>query len=443
MAPPILTVSELTSQIKMLLEENFPFVWVEGEISNLTLHSTGHYFFTLKDEKAQIRAVMFRYQAQLLPFKPENGIHVVVRGRIGVYELRGEYQILTDFVEPLRKGSLQLAFEQTKKKLAAEGLFDLSRKKSLPLLPQKIVIITSPTGAAVRDILRIIDQRFANLEIIIIPVRVQGAEAPGEIIAALELVTTIPDADVVILGRGGGSIEDLWAFNDEGVARAIAKCQVPMVSAVGHETDFTIADFVADVRAATPSAAAEMVVEKKENLIKLLEALKSRMGKGFYYPFNAWKNKVEVARKGLGDPRKKLADLNLKNDDLSQRLIQLFYQTIQIKRERWSHQNEKAILFSPLGKTKVWRKELCREGEKLRVWMERKLERCIRALEKTMALLDGASPLTILKRGYSITQTWPEKTIVREASALSPNQTLNIKLYKGEVFCTVKKTREE
>ena len=444
MAPQILKVSELTQQIKYLLEENFPFVWVEGEISNVTLHSTGHFFFTLKDEKSQIRAIMFRSQAQLLPFKPENGIKVVVRGRINVYGPRGEYQILADVMEPLGKGSLQLAFEQIKKKLASEGLFDPSRKKPLPVLPQRIGIITSPTGAALQDILRIISQRFVNLEILIIPVRVQGTEAPGEIIQALERVNSLdPALDVVILSRGGGSLEDLWAFNDEGVARAICGCKVPVMSAVGHEIDFTISDFVADVRAPTPSAAAEMVVAKKEHLLNLLDIQQSRMEKGVHYSLNAWKSALKLSLQGLADPRKKVVDLTLKNDDITQRLIHVSFQARQRKQENWKHVSGMFLFFSPLGKIKVWREELSRKNEQFKTLLQWKLERYSGALAKSVAQLDAASPLNILKRGYSITRTWPDKTIVRDASTLTLQQTLNVKLSQGEVFCQVEEIKKD
>ena len=444
MASQILKVSELTQQIKNLLEENFPFVWVEGEISNVTLHSTGHFFFTLKDEKAQIRAIMFRSQAQFLPFKPENGIQVVIRGRINVYGPRGEYQILADVMEPLGKGSLQLAFEQIKKKLASEGLFDPSRKKPLPVLPQRIGIITSPTGAALQDILRIISQRFVNLEILIIPVRVQGTEAPGEIIQALKRVNSLdPALDVVILSRGGGSLEDLWAFNDEGVARAICGCKVPVMSAVGHEIDFTISDFVADVRAPTPSAAAEMVVAKKEHLLNLLDIQQSRMEKGVHYSLNAWKSALKLSLQGLADPRKKVVDLTLKNDDTTQRLIHVSFQARQRKQENWKHVSGMFLFFSPLGKIKVWREELSRKNEQFKTLLHWKLERYSGALAKSVAQLDAASPLNILKRGYSITRTWPDKTIVRDASTLTLQQTLNVKLSQGEVFCQVEEIKKD
>src|SRR3989337_66052 len=239
---PVLTVSQLTSMVKGVLEENFALVWVEGEVSNLRTPSSGHIYFTLKDENSQIKVVMFRGRGSLLKFRLEDGLHIILRGNITVYETRGEYQILADYVEPVGAGALQLAFEQMKERLAKEGLFDKARKRQIPPFPKKVGIITSPTGAAIRDMLHIMDRRFTNLHILIYPVRVQGVEAPPEIIQAIRDMNTIEDLDVIIVGRGGGSIEDLWAFNDEGVARAIAACPVPVISAVGHETDVTIAD---------------------------------------------------------------------------------------------------------------------------------------------------------------------------------------------------------
>jgi exodeoxyribonuclease VII large subunit len=440
MASFALKVSELTGQIKTLLEENFSLLWIEGEISNLTLHSTGHYFFSLKDERAQVRAVMFRFQASHLPFRPENGTKVIVRGRISVYEPRGEYQILVDAMEPLGKGSLQAAFEHTKKKLAAEGLFDPGRKRALPLLPQRIGVITSPTGAAIRDILRIVDQRFANVEMLIIPVRVQGPEAPAEIVAALALVNELDSLDVVILARGGGSIEDLWAFNDEAVARAIAQCRVPVVSAVGHEIDFTISDFVADVRAATPSAAAELVVEKKEYLLTQVGTLGGRLEQRLGAAMEIWSGRVEMFERGLKDPRKKFADLQLRADDLTQRVRNSCPSGLRMRTDHWKHAHVRLLSVSPLEAAKIWREGLAGKQKSLLTLTRWKWEREAKEVEKLMAQLDAASPLNILKRGYSITSTWPERKIVREAAAIKPLQTLHLALGKGEVLCTVDKT---
>ena len=259
----VFTVSELTLRLKATLEEAFPAVWVEGEISNLRTPGSGHAYFTLKDEGAQLSAVLFRGRGRRVRFELEDGMQVLAFGGLDVYAARGQYQLVVEMMEPKGLGALQLAFEQLKRKLEAEGLFDEGRKRPLPAFPRVIGIVTSPTGAAIRDMLNIIGRRFGDLRILITPVRVQGDEAPGEIVQALANLQEVADLDVIIVGSGGGSIEDLWAFNDEGVARAIAACRVPVISAVGHETDFTIADFVADLRAPTPSGAAELVVREK------------------------------------------------------------------------------------------------------------------------------------------------------------------------------------
>ncbi|MBW1946243.1 MAG: exodeoxyribonuclease VII large subunit, partial [Deltaproteobacteria bacterium] len=246
-SPRVYSVSSLTEQIKDLLEGNFEFIWIEGEISNFRAPTSGHYYMVLKDEKAQIRAVMFRPQSRYLKFTPEDGMMVVAQGRIGVYQPRGEYQVILDYLEPLGVGALALAFEQLKKKLAAEGLFDEAVKRPLPFLPQRVAVITSPTGAAVRDFLKVIQRRFANIEVIVVPVKVQGEEATGEIVKALEIVNGSLDVDVIVLTRGGGSLEDLWAFNREELAYAIRASKIPVVSAVGHEIDTTISDLAADL----------------------------------------------------------------------------------------------------------------------------------------------------------------------------------------------------
>ncbi|MDE3155479.1 MAG: exodeoxyribonuclease VII large subunit, partial [Acidobacteriota bacterium] len=267
-APParrVRTVSELTADLRELIESRFAEVWVEGELSNCRHWNTGHLYFTLKDAGAQLRGVMFRTQVRTLRFKPEDGLHVVVRGRIGVYEPKGEYQIVCEHLEPQGLGALQLAFEQLKRRLQAEGLFDAARKRPLPVLPRKIGIVTSLDGAALRDIVKVLRRRYPDAHLVIRPSRVQGDGAATDVAAAIAQVGRVAGVDVIIAGRGGGSIEDLWAFNEEAVARAIAASPVPVISAVGHETDFTIADLVADLRAPTPSAAAELVVARKDD----------------------------------------------------------------------------------------------------------------------------------------------------------------------------------
>ena len=276
-SPKVYEVFELTELITALLEKRFDFIWVEGEISNFSAPRSGHYYMVLKDDRAQIRSVMFRMQARYLKFLPENGMKVLAQGRISVYAPRGEYQLILDYLEPIGSGALALAFEQVKQKLSKQGLFDPSVKKPLPFLPKKLVLVTSPTGAAVRDFLKVVERRFANLDIRIVPVRVQGDQACGDMVQALEFINRNLEADVIVLTRGGGSLEDLWPFNQEELAVAIRGSKIPVVSAVGHEIDLTISDMAADFRAPTPSAAAELLVAEKESLEKHVQELKSRL----------------------------------------------------------------------------------------------------------------------------------------------------------------------
>src|SRR4030066_820404 len=273
----ILTVSELTQEIKDILEDKFPDVWVEGEISNLRIPPSGHIYFTLKDDLRQIRAVLFKRQARTLRFVPEDGLHTICRGRFSLYEKRGDYQLILETIEPKGIGALQLAFLQLKERLEKEGLFDPAHKKAVPMIPQKIGIVTSPTGAVIQDMLHILGRRFENLHILLYPVRVQGEGVSSEIAEAIKYFNQRTEVDVIIVGRGGGSLEDLWAFNEEVVARAIYRSKIPVISAVGHETDYQIADFVADLRAPTPSAAAELVVRDKREMKNILHYLGGRL----------------------------------------------------------------------------------------------------------------------------------------------------------------------
>ena len=269
------TVSQLSERIRGALETSFFDVWVEGEVSNLSLAGSGHWYFTLKDERAQLRAVVWKTDARLDRFRPKDGLKVLVRGSLRVYAPKGEYQIQVQVIEPLGKGSLQQAFEELKERLAKEGLFDAGRKRPLPQLPRRIGVVTSPAGAVIRDFLRVLRARYRNLDVVVYPARVQGPEAAAEIVAGIRALQRVPSLDVLVVARGGGSLEDLWPFNEERVARALAASRIPTISAVGHETDFTIADFVADLRAATPSAAAERVVQAKEELAARIVSLRA------------------------------------------------------------------------------------------------------------------------------------------------------------------------
>jgi len=392
---PVLKVSQLTYIVKGLLEENFTSVWVEGEVSNLRTPSSGHFYFTLKDENSQIRVVMFRGQGRFLRFRLEDGLHIILRGNVTVYEARGEYQLLAEYIEPAGVGALQLAYEQLKDRLSKEGLFDQGRKRPIPIVPKKVGIITSPTGAAIRDMLHILKRRFANLHILIYPVRVQGAEAPPEIIRAIREMNTMDDLDAIIVGRGGGSIEDLWAFNDEGVARAIYHSKIPVISAVGHETDFTIADFVADLRAPTPSAAAELVVHNKAELEERLNTLYRRLShntKGHLSLINVHLRRLSG---GLRSPVDKVRQFSQRIDDLSVRLSLSVRQKLEISR---------------------------------------------RKVERESGILNSLSPLAILNRGYSITTSLDTGTVIKEAREVKPGARVGVRVTDGEMECVVEKT---
>lgn len=438
----ILTISELTLKIKKHLEEGFDEVWVEGEISNFRSPSSGHYYFTLKDEKSQIRAVIFRFMGRYLKFDPHDGLQVICRGRINVYEIRGEYQLILDYMEPKGIGALQLAFEQLKEKLQKEGLFDPDNKKPLPLLPQKIGIVTSPTGAAIKDILNVIGRRFPNVEILINPVKVQGEGSAQEIAIAIEELNHIPGIDVIILTRGGGSLEDLWSFNEEIVARAIYRSSIPVVSAVGHEIDFTIADFVADLRVPTPSAAGELVVKDKVELTNLVESLSNRLGKHMIHLLETKRNQIMFLKRGLPDLRFRLTDLKLRVDDLNSRLSPRILQVLQLKEEILKGREGRLLLNSPKLAIEKYLKSvsLCEKG--LIDSIRQILYRFRQLLERYLKSLDGLSPLNVLKRGYSITRLLPSYQLVKESGIITPGDEINVVLGKGEVFCKVEKIKE-
>ncbi|MCX5918450.1 MAG: exodeoxyribonuclease VII large subunit [Deltaproteobacteria bacterium] len=436
---PILTVSQLTAEIKTLLERNFEHLWVEGEVSNLRLPGSGHLYFTLKDESAQIRAVMFRMQNRLLKFQPEDGLQVVGYGRLTVYEPRGEYQIVLDYLEPKGLGALQLAFEQLKEKLSREGLFDPARKKPLPPLPQKIGIVTSPTGAAIRDILQIIDRRFANVHILLYPVRVQGAGAAQEIARAIDELGQWPGLDVMIVGRGGGSLEDLWAFNEEPVARAIHRSPVPVVSAVGHEIDFTIADFVADLRAPTPSAAAELVVRNKVELVQTLESLVRRLSQTVRMNLESRKERLSSLVYRLTDPRKRVSDQRLHLDDLSSRLATSIQQSLGRRIDRFRMKVEGLTLLHPGKRVTDYSHRLSQIHRRLAVAGRSSMRFYRQRVEVAAGRLQSLSPLAVLERGYGIARVLPSREIIRDASRLRVDDRVNVKVHRGEFVARVEK----
>jgi len=393
----VYTVSDLTREIRDILESNFPSIWVEGEIFNCHLHSSGHLYFTLKDDRAQIRAVMFRSQVQYLSFVPEDGMHVLCLGRLGVYEARGEYQLYLDFMEPRGVGALLLAFEQLKARLAREGLFDQERKRRIPFLPRVVGIVTSPTGAVIRDMLQILGRRFPNLQVVVRPVKVQGEGAAEEISQAIEDLNQWPGVDVIVVARGGGSLEDLWAFNEEKVARAIAASKIPVVSAVGHEVDYTIADFVADLRAPTPSAAAELIVPLKADLERAILDLRTRLLHAMEKNLKDRRAHVSNFMGRLQDPRRRVRQERLLLDELLSSLQRAMKAELKLKRS---------------------------------------------LLEQRAAVLETLSPLKILARGYSIVRRHPQREIIREASSLSKGDLLDITFHRGTALCTVESASE-
>ncbi len=433
----IYTVSELNEEIKRLLETSLDFIWVEGEISNFRAPVSGHYYMALKDERTQIKAVMFRPQSSRLRFKPEDGMKVLAQGRVGVYEPRGEYQIVLDYLEPLGVGALALAFEQLKRKLAAQGLFDAKVKKPLPFLPQRVAVITSPTGAAVRDFLKVITRRFANIEIVIVPVKVQGDEAAREMVEALERVNRDLSVDVIVLTRGGGSLEDLWAFNDEELAHAIRASHVPVVSAVGHEVDLTISDLAADLRAPTPSAAAELLVAEKESLKEELNQCRSRLVATLKFQISNERRRVGLLARGLRDPRRRLADSWLRLDESQHRLVRLIFFCVREKRTVLAAESRSLLGHSPLTKVMSLRQKLDFQRRALTSEVLSKIRHCSKDVSLVQGKLKEMSPLAVLRRGYAIALKMPQRLVLRSASDVGTGDRVTVTLAEGELKCRV------
>jgi exodeoxyribonuclease VII large subunit len=433
----IYSVSKLTKEIKALLEGNLPFVWITGEISNLSIPSSGHFYFTLKDLNAQISAVMLRGQNRQLKFELTDGMQVTGLGRVSVYEPRGTYQLIFELLEPKGIGSLQIAFEQLKARLAAEGLFEETHKRPLPFLPKKIALITSLSGAVIHDMVHILDRRFPGLHVVVLPVAVQGEAAVNEIVAAFESLRELSDVEVAILARGGGSIEDLQAFNNESVARAIYAAAVPVVSAVGHETDFTIADFVADLRAPTPSAAAELVVPLKQELVRRITTLSHQLTSNFHHHMDQLRFRVETLDRRLVDPRKKVQDFRLRLDELLGRLTQTMLRQQTLRRERLNWRIERLTANRPSIRIEALRARLQQLSASLALSYNSLSNGKAQALREQMAKLHALSPLAILSRGYSIARTVPDAVVVRDSNQVNISQQLEILLQNGTLLVNV------
>ena len=438
----IYSVTELTQEIRGLLEGRFAQVWVEGEISNCKVWNTGHMYFTLKDGGAQMKAVMFRSALRYLRFKPADGLHVVARGQLGVYEPKGEYQIVCEHMEPQGLGALQLAFEQLKKKLHAQGMFDPGRKRALPALPRRIGIVTSLDGAALRDILKVLKRRAPNTSVLIRPARVQGDDAAADVATALRMIVKVPGVDVVIVGRGGGSIEDLWAFNEERVAKAIANCPVPVVSAVGHETDVTIADFVADLRAPTPSAAAEMVVAAKDEFCGRIDRLTGRLSAAARNDLQRRRNAVHVlsSRRGLAGYHARVAMRGRHATELTHQLHDAMRIAIEARARSYRglrHRLEQRDLARRLAAIRA--RLVAAEG-RLAGAAGRTRHRADARFRALAGRLENLSPLAVLGRGYAVCWNGDKTAILRSAQSVVPGETVRVTLADGEIGCRVEET---
>lgn len=437
----VYTVSRLNAEARAVLEGSFPLLWVEGEISNLARPASGHWYFSLKDSAAQVRCAMFRQRNQMLRFKPQDGMHVLIRARISLYEGRGEFQLIAEHMEEAGSGALQRAFEMLKLRLQNEGLFDAARKRPLPRLPRRIGVITSPTGAAIRDILTVLSRRFPSIPVVIYPVPVQGTGAGEQIAAAIRRAGERAECDVLIVGRGGGSLEDLWAFNEEVVARAIHASPLPIVSAVGHEIDFTIADFVADMRAPTPSAAAELLSPDREEMRTQLLQQRIRLARSFQRQMRHKRQQLDALHKRLKHPGRRLQEIAQRLDEMEQRLGRASHHLLRHAGSRLAALHARLERHTPLYRVQALqtrRKELQR---RLHSAAAQHLERLTRRLAQAAHTLDAVSPLATLSRGYAIV-TAADGRVLRAATQTAPGAQVQARLGQGRLLCRVEGVEE-
>jgi len=437
-------VGELISELRTRLEREYTDVWVEGEISNLRPAGSGHLYFTLNDGEAQLRIVIFRMQARLLRFKPENGLSVIARGRLSIYEGRGELQMIGEFLEPVGVGALQVAFEQLKKKLAAEGLFDSARKKPISVLPRRIGIVTSPHGAAIQDILNILHRRHESVDVLIYPAQVQGEAAAREVAAGVRHFNRSRQADVIIIARGGGSFEDLAAFNDESLARVIAESGLPVISAVGHETDFTICDFVADLRAPTPSAAAELVVRSKHELQERLAGLDTRLGRGARFQLLTARQRLMLLAQSMAFARMQelIARRQQRVDELAFRLAATLQKQMRSFRRRLDVSGARLRHQELQNRLTAMRRELAVRVTALRNAMRHLIENRTAKLQRLGSQLQALSPLGILQRGYALVFDEHGNLVTRSAQ-LSPGQQIRGRVARGGFTARVERVEPE
>ena len=434
----VYSVTDLNMAIKAQLEGSFPQIWVKGEISNFATPPSGHFYFSLKDSKSQIKAVMFKGFNSRLRFRPENGMEVIVKANVSTYMPRGDYQLICQQIDPVGQGALQAQFEQLKKKLQQEGLFDEDRKKSLPAFPQRIALVTSPTGAVIRDLLNILRRRFKGLDITLIPTLVQGESASPEIINAINLAhEVIPTFDIMVVARGGGSIEDLWCFNDESVVRCIASSRIPIVSAVGHEVDFTLSDFVADQRAPTPSAAAELIVPDRLEVQTTVNHLESRAKSAMFSDLERHQQKYLGLLKRLKSPQKQLEELFQRNDELLQRMQRTFQHHISFLKEKYHNTHQRLHCIHQVWEKENQRLKILLQG--LTKYIEMFLSQKKMFLKNQIELLDSLDPQKVVMRGYSIVKSSSESgKVITSVDQLQQEDIIHITFAKGKAEAQIK-----
>jgi len=439
----IISVSEINRRAKSILEENFPFVWIQGEVSNFFSAASGHWYFSLKDESSEIRCAMFANKSHRITFEPKDGDHLVLNGTLSIFEGRGQYQIIVEHIELAGEGALLKAFEELKKKLLTEGLFDDSLKKKLPSYPRSIAVVTSPDGAVIQDIINVLSRRSPFFDLTVVPTLVQGEKAAPLICEALNKASNLENIDLIILARGGGSIEDLWAFNNEEVARTIVNCPIPLVSAVGHETDFTISDFVADIRAPTPSIAAEIISQPYSELKETLEGYQSYLLKSVESQFDSQRTRITNLIKRIRHPGDKLREIGQKVDYLETALIQEMHQKVSFKKNQLNLTQLSLQQNSPQNKVKEAKVYLQNASKDLLKAFNLKIERKRKLLGELVATIEAVSPLSVLARGYSIISTEPEGKILSSSNQVKIGQTISAVLNKGSIKAEVKSKDED
>ncbi|MBV2121910.1 MAG: exodeoxyribonuclease VII large subunit [Candidatus Thiodiazotropha sp. (ex Ctena orbiculata)] len=442
-AREIFSVSRLVRETRAILEASFPLLWVSGEISNLAQPASGHIYFSLKDEAAQVRCAMFRMKRQRLRFRPENGQQVLIRAKVSLYEARGEFQLIAEHMEPAGEGALRFAFEQLKQKLAAEGLFDTEQKKPIPVPPKQLGLITSPSGAAVRDLLSVLKRRFPALPVIIYPVQVQGEDAARQIVQMLKLAERRQECDLLILSRGGGSLEDLQAFNEEQVARAIHQLSIPVVTGIGHEIDFTIADFVADRRAATPSAAAELVTPDQLEWQQRLHAATRRLKQNQQQRLQQLQQHFSALLKRLQiqHPKRRLQQQAQRLDELSDRLSRQFHFNLLQKHQRIDRLHTRLARQTPEQRLKRLMQQTSSLEQRLHRAVTQRLDREQTRFTQLGRDLHNLSPLNTLGRGYAIVSSPTTNAIITDAAEVELGDELQARLHKGSLICQVVKKK--